>query len=324
MNFDEKWIRWISSFFNSAQLYVILNGSPTENFFMGKGIRHGDPISPMLFILAVESLKAIFTKAINLGLLSSVHIDGREEPILILHILSLVSTLTHPLSRAFGILGCKVEELPITYLGLLLSDRSVGIKLWDPIVANFSCQLLTWRGNLLSPAGRLTLIKSVLYSLPVYYLGSLRIPCSVDDSLKRIMRRFLWNDNVDTRGFSKVACVDVSVPLKDGCLNINPLRSRKICLLMKWMWKLIVSDRSYLWFVVVSTSSSLDSWFDIECLNDPLYTLFPSLFRLSRNKEDFFASVYDQKLQNFGNLCWNRTLQIEEQGQLARLESLLP
>ncbi|XP_055960165.1 uncharacterized protein LOC130014981 [Mercurialis annua] len=68
MNFDSKWIIWISACFESAQLYVLLNGFPSDNFFMENGVRQGDPISPMLFVLAVESLIAIFAKACALGL----------------------------------------------------------------------------------------------------------------------------------------------------------------------------------------------------------------------------------------------------------------
>ncbi|XP_050232935.1 uncharacterized protein LOC126681437 [Mercurialis annua] len=306
MNFDSKWISWITSFFDSAQLSVLLNGCPTENFFMGRGVRQGDPISPMLFVLAVENLRAIFSKAFNLGLLSGIHIDGIQEPVSILQFaddtllfvpndLNMISNLLRilrcfelisglkinyqqssiiginvdhlSLSRASEILMCRIEELPITYLGMPLSERAIGAKSWDPVVSNFSSKLSTWRGNLLSPAGRLVLVKSVLSSLPVYYFSSLRIPQSVVIHLERIMRRFLWNGRTDMQGFSKVAWVDVCVPTSLGGLNITPLRIKNQFLLLKWLWKLLNSDRNSLWLNIVSCSSEISYCSDMDLVN---------------------------------------------------------
>ncbi|XP_050232969.1 uncharacterized protein LOC126681474 [Mercurialis annua] len=288
MNFDTKWMSWISSFFDSAQLSILLNGCPTENFFMDK---------------AVESLKAIFSKAASLGLLSGIHVEELEVDISILQFidgtllfvpndLTMIENLLRilrcfelisglkinyhkssitglnvdefSLDKASDILHCKIEELPITYLGLPLSERAVGVKMWDPVISIFSSQLSTWRGNLLSPAGRLTLIKSVLCSLPVYYLCTFRNPQAVANSLERIMRRFLWSGDTNRRGFSKVAWSDVCVPFSSKGLNITPLRFKNQCLLMKWMWKLLVCDRSSIWFHVISNSSSINYWFDLE------------------------------------------------------------
>ncbi|XP_050227618.1 uncharacterized protein LOC126677173 [Mercurialis annua] len=306
MNFDNKWNSWISSCFDSAQLSVLLNGCPTEYFFMEKGVHQGDPISPMLFVLAVESLRAIFDKSCNMGMLSGIRIDVLVEDLSILQFaddtllflpcdLRMIEILLRILrcfefisglkinyqkssiiginvdavtiSQASDILKCKIDELPITYLGLPLSDRAVGSKLWNPVISNFSVQLSTWRGNLLSPTGRLTLIKSVLCSISVYFLCTFRIPQSVVVSLERIISRFLWTGNSNSKGFSKVAWPDVCIPYSSGGLNITPLHIKNQCLLMKWIWKLIASDRNLIWFAVICSSYSFISGFDIESVN---------------------------------------------------------
>ncbi|GKD00366.1 RNA-directed DNA polymerase, eukaryota, reverse transcriptase zinc-binding domain protein [Tanacetum coccineum] len=48
---------------NLAYASVLINGSPTKEFKIEKGLGQGDPLSPFLFILAVEALNGIFLEA---------------------------------------------------------------------------------------------------------------------------------------------------------------------------------------------------------------------------------------------------------------------
>jgi mannosylglycoprotein endo-beta-mannosidase len=57
--FPARWRDRIASLLTSATSRVILNGSPLESIQHGRGLRQGDPLSPLLFVLAIDPLHRI-------------------------------------------------------------------------------------------------------------------------------------------------------------------------------------------------------------------------------------------------------------------------
>lgn len=54
---------------SSPSLLVLVNRSPTDQFYMEKGLHQGDPLSHFLFNLVVEVLSSLFEKARGLLLI---------------------------------------------------------------------------------------------------------------------------------------------------------------------------------------------------------------------------------------------------------------
>ena len=73
-------------------------------------------------------------------------------------------------------LNCVHQNLPLKYLGLPLGANPSRLSTWKPVLDKLKQKLSTWKRRLLSFAGRLTLIKSVMSNLPTYYLSLFKIP----------------------------------------------------------------------------------------------------------------------------------------------------
>jgi hypothetical protein len=50
MGFDDKWLTWISLIFGSGKSSVLLNGTLGRQFHCLRGVRQGDPLSPLIFV----------------------------------------------------------------------------------------------------------------------------------------------------------------------------------------------------------------------------------------------------------------------------------
>ncbi|GKV46286.1 hypothetical protein SLEP1_g53278 [Rubroshorea leprosula] len=81
MGFGVKWRKWIRECLSTAKISILLNGSPTSEFSVSKGLRQGDPLSPFLFLLVGEGLCRLVKKAECEGLLKGLEI-GRGDMVL--------------------------------------------------------------------------------------------------------------------------------------------------------------------------------------------------------------------------------------------------
>lgn len=87
---------------------------------------------------------------------------------------------------------------------------------------------------MLSFAGRLTLIKSVLASLPIYYMSIFKMPKGVANKINRLQAAFLWGDSETKRKVHMVSWEVVSKPQSHGGLGVRNIAEINDFLLLKW------------------------------------------------------------------------------------------
>ena len=94
MGFGTKWCRWIETCISSVQFSVLVNGSPEGFFRNSRGIRQGDPLSPLLFFLVMEVLSRMLRKVETEGLIRGFSAGGNaHEGLRISHLLFADDTI---------------------------------------------------------------------------------------------------------------------------------------------------------------------------------------------------------------------------------------
>lgn len=212
-----------------AGFSVMINGFPHGFFPPQRGLRQGDPLSPFLFAIVGEALSMMIDIAGEASLIDGfkpvltvpriTHLQFADDTIIfcgakeeqvknvvaILRCFEAVSGLKVNLAKSsligiateestldwlVDIMGCKVDSLPSCFLGLPLCQGTIPKSLWNLVVERVEFKLASWRAKCLSLARRVTLIKSVLANLPIYFMSLFKCPMSIVNRIEKLERDF--------------------------------------------------------------------------------------------------------------------------------------
>ncbi|KAK2634873.1 hypothetical protein Ddye_029665 [Dipteronia dyeriana] len=85
------------------------------------------------------------------------------------------------------------QNLTITYLGCPLGGSPNKLAFWEPVVGRIRNRLTHWKKKIISKGWRLVLIKTVLASIPDYYMLVLRMSEGGDRVEKRKLHLVRWD-----------------------------------------------------------------------------------------------------------------------------------
>lgn len=96
-----------------------------------------------------------------------------------------------------NLLPCEVLNFPCKYLGLPLSIKKLTKEQFQPITDKIADQLLGWKADLMTRAGRVMQVQFVLTAMLVYVAMATDLPHCAIKAIEKIRRSFLWRGRKD-------------------------------------------------------------------------------------------------------------------------------
>nr|GEY84655.1 RNA-directed DNA polymerase, eukaryota [Tanacetum cinerariifolium] len=257
---DQNWCKWVRGTFRSAMTSVLVNGSPSTEFPFYCGLKQGDPLSPYLFILIMESLHMSFSRAANEGLFKVFFLaSGLKINIHKSQVFGVGITRSLVMQAAASI-GCAAMQSQFRYLGVMVGECMSRHKAWTDTVLKLRSRLCNWKVKTLSIGGRLTLLKSVPGASPLYNMSIYKVPRGVLKSMETIRSKFFNGADYLDKKITWAAWGKVLASKKNGGLGVSSFHALNRALLLKWVWRFISQDGS-LWFRVIQVlyGPSIDS-----------------------------------------------------------------
>ncbi|MCH99250.1 RNA-directed DNA polymerase (Reverse transcriptase), partial [Trifolium medium] len=185
VGFCDKWIGWMRECVFGGNFSVLVNGCPTEEININRGLKQGDPLAPFLFLLVVEGFGGAMRKAVDIGVfkgfpirgggLSISHLQYADDTLCIgeasVENLWAIKAILRGFELASGLrvnfwksslmgihvsqnfmdmacmfLNCREGRVPFKYLGLPVGANPRRLATWEPLLESLRNKLNSW-GN---------------------------------------------------------------------------------------------------------------------------------------------------------------------------------
>ncbi|KAJ1687942.1 hypothetical protein LUZ63_019332 [Rhynchospora breviuscula] len=267
------------SAYSNTKIKILINGSGDGFIRPTRGLRQGCPMSPYIFILTMEILSRILQISLQNRVLKGLRLAAtapylthimyaddliilgtadREEIQNLKHILMCFGEasgleINPAKSKLWFTKTCheNMREMIITefqaqlarndekYLGAFVMAKGGAKRTENMLIDRLTEKFAGWKCSMLSHAGHLVLIKSVLTSLPVYYMSTKRLPRCVLNKMSSLIAKFFWGKIDKTRYLAFVSWKSICKPIEEGGLGVRDLVLFGDALFLKNAWDLM-------------------------------------------------------------------------------------
>lgn len=278
MGFHFHFVDVIMNNLSSGWFSVLINGTPASLFQSTRGLKQGDPLSPLLFILLTEALSRGIKALIQHGSFAPFALP-RGSPIvshlcfaddLIVFTKGNRATLRHLLdffrlyetatgqainfSKSSFVISnrCRLSQvrvlehftgiscttLPMTYLGCPLFNGRKKVVYFAPLIQKLQNRLAGWKSRFLSSGGRLILIRHVLQAMPIHLLATMDPPKGVLRQLESLFSKFFWSSSDGQSRRIWRSWSGISYPTLENGIGVRKLEDVLSAFTCKLWWKL--------------------------------------------------------------------------------------
>lgn len=229
--FNNQWCEWIKKVVLGGMISVKLNDSVGPYIKSFKGVRQGDPLSPILFNFVADCLTRMIIRAqendLFTGLLDNIiprgvavlqyahntiiclkhDLEGARNMKMLLYLFEMLSGLKINFNKSeilmindegeWGeqyaeLFNCQLGTFPVKYLGVPVSPSRLHLVDWLPLTEKYQKRLDVWKGDNMTMAGRATLIGSSLNNSPIYHMSIFLLPKTTLKEIDKLRRTFFW------------------------------------------------------------------------------------------------------------------------------------
>ncbi|XP_062119263.1 uncharacterized protein LOC133833014 [Humulus lupulus] len=278
LKFPMKFIGWIMACVRNTSYFLLMNGRIQGKFKGGKGLRQGDPMSPLLFVIIMEYLTRSLQQAAQNSPfryhpmckgLKLINLCFADDLLLFckgsLAAIRVVKEVLDSFATATGLTinsdkslvffgGVSITDrtiiahelnlteglFPLTYLGVPMRPTKWRHEDCEIILQKFCLKIQNWASRHLSFAGKIQLINSVLLGLRNYWMYIFILPQSIVKEIERICRGFLWGSAGQRSKLHVPSWQKVCLPKAYGGLGFRDGAKWNRAVLAKYVWALSV------------------------------------------------------------------------------------
>ncbi|GJZ41455.1 hypothetical protein Tco_0588341 [Tanacetum coccineum] len=151
-----------------------------------------------------------------------------------------INTLIHVLECFYRASGLRINMSKSKIMGGLgtkVGGSMARSHAWKEVINKVSSRLSKWKMNTLSIGGRLTLLKSVLGSIPIFHLSIFKAPLTILRKLESIRSHFFNGHELSSKKATWIKWTNVLAPKVKGGLGVSSLFALNRALMLKWVWR---------------------------------------------------------------------------------------